>query len=244
MTLLIKSIFYFNIIMEKPIILSDKKELDLIDPLEELYVRKKICAMCRNFYRLGWVSGTGGGISIRRNNIVFMAPSGVQKEQIKPQDIFILDLEGNILKYPQNKELKLTECAPLFYSAYELRNAGAVLHSHSSNVVLLTFLATIKHPEYEFISEYHFTRLEMLKGISGHGYLDTFILPIIENTPRECELTETLRIAIQEYPKSPAVAVKDHGIYVWGENEDKAKTQAECIDYICEIEIKKRMLGL
>jgi methylthioribulose-1-phosphate dehydratase len=218
--------------------------LDQIDSKEEEYVRKKICSMCRNFYRLGWVSGTGGGISIRRNQIVFMAPSGVQKEKIQPKDIFILDLEGNILKYPENQALKLTECAPLFFSAYELKDAGAVLHSHSSNVVLLTFLANKKHSNYDFIYEYHFTRLEMLKGIQGHGYLDTFVLPIIENTPKECDLTESLRIAIQEYPKSPAVAVKDHGIYVWGKNEDHAKTQAECIDYICEIEVKKRMMGL
>jgi methylthioribulose-1-phosphate dehydratase len=218
--------------------------LDQIDSKEEEYVRKKICSMCRNFYRLGWVSGTGGGISIRRNQIVFMAPSGVQKEKIQPKDIFILDLEGNILKYPENQALKLTECAPLFFSAYELRDAGAVLHSHSSNVVLLTFLANKKHPNYDFIYEYHFSRLEMLKGIQRHGYLDTFVLPIIENTPKECDLTESLRIAIQEYPKSPAVAVKDHGIYVWGKNEDHAKTQAECIDYICEIEVKKHMMGL
>jgi len=218
--------------------------LDQIDSKEEEYVRKKICSMCRNFYRLGWVSGTGGGISIRRNQIVFMAPSGVQKEKIQPKDIFILDLEGNILKYPENQALKLTECAPLFFSAYELKDAGAVLHSHSSNVVLLTFLANKKHSNYDFIYEYHFTRLEMLKGIQGHDYLDTFVLPIIENTPKECDLTESLRIAIQEYPKSPAVAVKDHGIYVWGKNEDHAKTQAECIDYICEIEVKKRMMGL
>jgi len=218
--------------------------LDQIDSKEEEYVRKKICSMCRNFYRLGWVSGTGGGISIRKNQIVFMAPSGVQKEKIQPKDIFILDLEGNILKYPENQALKLTECAPLFFSAYELRDAGAVLHSHSSNVVLLTFLANKKHPNYDFIYEYHFSRLEMLKGIQDHGYLDTFVLPIIENTPKECDLTESLRIAIQEYPKSPAVAVKDHGIYVWGKNEDHAKTQAECIDYICEIEVKKRMMGL
>lgn len=25
-----------------------------------------ICELCRNFYSLGWVTGTGGGISIRR----------------------------------------------------------------------------------------------------------------------------------------------------------------------------------
>jgi ribulose-5-phosphate 4-epimerase/fuculose-1-phosphate aldolase len=82
--------------MEAKARLLKKQEIDLIDPQEELYIRKKICSMCRNFYRLGWVSGTGGGISIRRKEIVYMAPSGVQKEKIRPEDIFVLDLRGNI----------------------------------------------------------------------------------------------------------------------------------------------------
>ncbi len=216
----------------------------VIDKQLEKQTRIKLVNLCKNFYRLGWVSGTGGGISIRINNFVFMAPSGVQKEKIKPEDIFILNLEGEILQYPENQSLKLTECAPLFFQAYHLRNAGAVIHSHSSNIVLLTMLAEIKNPNYDFIFEYRFTKLEMLKGIENHGYKDIFILPIIENTEKECDLTEFLKIAILEYPLSPAVAVKNHGIYIWGKNEDHAKTQAECIDYICEIEIKKRMLSI
>ena len=39
-----------------------------------------ICTLCRNFYNLGWVTGTGGGTSIARNSHIFIAPSGVQKE--------------------------------------------------------------------------------------------------------------------------------------------------------------------
>lgn len=208
---------------------------------DEALLREKIPAMCREFYRLGWVSGTGGGISVRRNDIVYMAPSGVQKEKITGEDLFILSLQGEILSRPANTALKLTECAPLFNAAYELRDAGAVLHSHSSNVVLATFLAERKE---EGLSELSFTRLEMIKGIQGHGYFDTYVLPVIDNTARECDLTDALRRAIERYPQSPAVAVRDHGIYVWGRNEDHAKTQAECIDYLCEITWKKRSIGL
>ena len=39
-----------------------------------------ICTLCRNFYNLGWVTGTGGGASIARDSRIFIAPSGVQKE--------------------------------------------------------------------------------------------------------------------------------------------------------------------
>lgn len=205
---------------------------------DEALLRKKIPAMCRNFYRQGWVSGTGGGISVRREDIIYMAPSGVQKEKIRGQDLFILDRSQKILERPDG--LKLTECAPLFYSAFDLRDAGAVLHSHSANVVLMTLLANRVD---DGLSELPFTRLEMIKGIQGFGYHDTFILPVIDNTAREGDLTEALQKAIRRYPSTWAVAVRDHGIYVWGNNEDHAKTQAECIDYLCEIGWKKRSMG-
>ncbi len=199
--------------------------------------RETICEMCRNFYRLGWVSGTGGGISIREGDIIYMAPSGVEKEKILPEDVFELALDGSVLAPPKNPALKLTECAPLFQSAYDLRGAGAVIHSHSISVVLATMIAKRVRPG---LSELRFTRVEMIKGLAGHGYEDVFVLPVVDNTPRECDLTDSMRQAIAEYPKTCAVAVRDHGIYVWGPNASKAKTQAECIDYLCELVVKMR----
>ncbi len=75
---------------------------------------------------------------------------------------------------------------PPFLQAYELRGAGAVMHSHSLNAVMATMLD-------EHASEFKVTHLEMIKGIVGHGFYGNCIVPIIENTARECELTDRLR---------------------------------------------------
>ncbi len=203
--------------------------------------REIICEMCRDFYALGWVSGTGGGISLRRGEKIYMAPSGVEKEKIRPEDVYVLNDRCEVLEGPANTGLKLSECSPLFQAAYELRGAGAVLHSHSLNVCLATMLV---EPDQNGIAVLPITELEMIKGIGDFGYYDTFELPIINNTPREAELTESLRVAIQKFPRSPAVAVRNHGIYVWGPNEVKAKTQAECIDYVCAAKLKMRLYNL
>ena len=58
--------------------------------------RQLIVELCKHFYAQGWVSGTGGGISIRTGGRVYMAPSGVQKERIKPEDLYVLDEAGTI----------------------------------------------------------------------------------------------------------------------------------------------------
>lgn len=59
------------------------------------------------------------------------------------------------------------------------------------------------------------------------GYHDTLRIPVIENTPHEEDLTESLESAMEQYPDTYAVLVRRHGVYVWGETVHKAKTQAE-----------------
>lgn len=50
-----------------------------------------------------------------------------------------------------------------------------------------------------------------VQGIEGHGFYGNCIVPIIENTARECELTDRMRQAIQDYPQANAVLVRRHG---------------------------------
>lgn len=201
-----------------------------------------IAELCRLFYGQGWVSGTGGGISIKAGDKIVMAPSGVQKERMEASDMFVLDAAGNVVETPKArpppyKPPKLSECSPLFMSAYELRDAGAVIHNHSLNAVL----ATILDPQ---ATEFKVTHLEMIKGIEGHGFYGNCIVPIIENTARECELTDRLRQAMQDYPQSNAVLVRRHGVYIWGKDWIHAKTQSECYDYLFEAAVKLHQLGI
>ena len=62
----------------------------------------------------------------------------------------------------------------------------------------------------------------MIKGVHVGGmshalsYLDTLEVPIIENTPHEEDLKDSMAEAMQQYPDAPAVLVRRHGIYVWG----------------------------
>lgn len=59
------------------------------------------------------------------------------------------------------------------------------------------------------------------------GYHDTLRIPVIENTPFEEDLTESLEAAMDKYPDTYAILVRRHGLYVWGDTVDKAKAQAE-----------------
>ncbi|XP_037492079.1 probable bifunctional methylthioribulose-1-phosphate dehydratase/enolase-phosphatase E1 [Jatropha curcas] len=212
--------------------------------------RVLISDLCRQFYNLGWVSGTGGSITIKVHDdsipksqqLVLMSPSGVQKERMEPEDMYVLASNGSILSSPSpkpypNKAPKCSDCAPLFLKAYEMRNAGAVIHSHGIESCLVTMINPLS-------KEFRITHMEMIKGIQGHGYYDELVVPIIENTAYENQLTDSLAKAIEAYPKTTAVLVRNHGIYIWGESWISAKTQAECYHYLFDAAIKLHQLGL
>jgi methylthioribulose-1-phosphate dehydratase len=213
-----------------------------------------IAELCRQFYTLGWVSGTGGGISIRDAEGVWMAPSGVQKERIDPADVWLLGPSADgvwdrveVLERPRDASLRLSECQPLFFNAYRMRDAGAVLHSHSLWAVLAARLARTTAPLADAksgVSEFRSKNLEMQKGLRGIGCFDELRVPIIPNTPRESQLTQSMAEAIAAYPDVDAVIVEGHGIYVWGADWVQAKTQAECLDYLMRAAVEAHRLGL
>ncbi|KVI10469.1 Class II aldolase/adducin N-terminal [Cynara cardunculus var. scolymus] len=225
-----------------------------------------ISELCRLFYNLGWVSGTGGSITAKvhddsvpkSNQIIIMSPSGVQKERMVEEDMYVLSSSGDILFSPlpkpyPHKPPKCSDCAPLFMKAYDKRNAGAVIHSHGMESCLVTMMDPLA-------KEFRITHMEMIKGIQGHGYYDELVVPIIENTAHERELTESLAKAIEAYPKTTAVLVRNHGVYIWGDSWISAKTQynalqynaslqsiifqAECYHYLFQAAIKLHQLGL
>ena len=203
--------------------------------LEQRY-RELICELLIQFYQLGWVTGTGGGMAIKNKetNRYLMSPSGVQKERLKPYNIFVLDkdsqvIEPGIIKEGDNigsftKKLKLTACYSLFKSCFDIHpSTGCVIHSHSRNVAIVSMM----FKDYVEISG-----LEMIKGISGHSNIEKCMIPIIQNTPQEPQLTKRLQVALKQYPKSYGVIVRGHGIYVFGKNWQKAK-QVICSNSIC-----------
>lgn len=97
-------------------------------------------------------------------------------------------------------------------------------------------------------------------------------MPIIENTPFEKDLEDRMNETMQKYPGSTAILVRRHGVYVWGETWQKAKTQlvhnafsirirssignfskfftspiqirTECYDYLFGIAVEMKKCGL
>jgi len=218
-------------------------KLDDIQTKLDEHPLRLIPELLKQFYSIGWCSGTGGGISIRLANEIYIAPSGVKKERVKPEHIFIQTIDDQDIYVPP-KELCLSrsQCTPLFMNAYKLRNAGAVIHTHSKWANLVTQL----WPGNEFI----ITHQEMIKGIRNQAtkawyrYDETLKVPIVDNTCFEKDLKDSMAQAMHNNPSTCAVLVRRHGVYVWGATWQEAKSMAECYDYLFEMACLMKQHGL
>lgn len=241
---------------------SDPHSEKLVTSPDPSHPANLISTLCAHFYTLGWVTGTGGGMSVRDASIVYLAPTGVQKEKIRPTDIFVLDWAEK--EYPRDgaghrishhdlpylrrpRELRASACTPLFLASYRLKSASCCIHTHSQWAVLVTLLIESTPNRDVFEIE----QIEQIKGIpkgrgkAGNlGYHDRLRVPIIENTALEENLTDSLEAAMQAWPDTYAVLVRRHGIYVWGDNVAQAKTICESLDYLFRLAVEMRQLGL
>src|SRR5438477_9370786 len=139
----------------------------------ELEQRELLCEMLRLFYDKGWVSGTGGGICARLDDgRLLVAPTGVHKERVQPDDLFLVEpVKGMIIRPPALQSLRPSECTPIFRAVIRARGAGSVVHSHALSAVLAADLAD------EGALLIH--GLEMLKGVRGAASADAHLVPVI-----------------------------------------------------------------
>ncbi|CAN8099232.1 unnamed protein product [Discula destructiva] len=233
-----------------------------------------IPSLCAKFWTLGWVTGTGGGASIRDEELVYIAPSGVQKELMKPADLYVLSLPQTLEKHKQSTSaegngpirpasrvylrspaaFKPSQCTPLFLSAFTRKGAKCCIHTHSPSAVLVTLILEQQSKASNISAkEFRINNIEQIKGfakgyprkeVGNLGYHDTLTIPVIENTAHEEDLTEFLEEAMEKYPDAYAVLVRRHGVYVWGDSVEHAKTQCESLDYLFHLAVEMHKIGV
>lgn len=204
---------------------------------QERATRELLVELLGVFYGKGWVSGTGGGIcGPADGGGLLLAPTGVHKERVRPDDFFtVATADGRVERAPADASLRPSECNQIFCLAARERGARSVVHSHGLAAVLAADLAS---------GEDHIAirDLEMLKGIRGVANRDVHLVPVIRNTPRESELVAQIRAALGEprFAGTFAILVADHGAYVWGDDVWEAKRHTEVYHFLFEAAVARR----
>ena len=82
----------------------------------------------------GLAVGSAGNMSIRTVDAVAITPSGIPYNGMRPEDVCLVSMDGTELG---NRETPSTE-TPMHLAIYAATTAGAVVHTHSPEVIALS----------------------------------------------------------------------------------------------------------
>lgn len=186
--------------------------------LEEL--KKRIIVIARQAQRDGLCKHKSGNFSMRDDatGLVVITPSGVDREELTPEDMVVIDLDGNVREYKPGR--RPSSEVMMHLTIYKTRpDVHAVIHTHS---MYASVFAVLNKPVPAVV--YEAMVLHMKKGV----------IPV---APYGRPGTEALAASVIEPVKeSDAFLLARHGsVAVDGDSIEEAYLKVNYIEEFAEI---------
>lgn len=194
---------------------------------QEIQSRQALSAAMAEIHRRGWCDGTGGNFScvLQRQPLqLLMAPSGVPKGGVRPEQLVVVDDQARICEGTGKASAETL----LHLAIVEATGAGAVLHTHSQAGTLLSHRIGRNQPAELLLED-----LEMLKGLEGITTHATAVaLPVLPNDQDLARLSGAAKGLLSSAPHGLLVA--GHGLYAWGADLSIAVRHLEILEFLLE----------
>ena len=97
--------------------------------IEQEYLKKEIIKYGSLLVEKGLVTGTGGNISVRvSKDLMMITPSGMAYSQLVPDDLVMLDLEGNVVEGNKRPSVEVNMHRAILKARPDI---NVVIHTHS-----------------------------------------------------------------------------------------------------------------
>ncbi|WP_261805903.1 L-ribulose-5-phosphate 4-epimerase [Lapidilactobacillus luobeiensis] len=181
------------------------------------------------------VTFTWGNVSAidRDKGLFVIKPSGVDYETLTPDDMVVVDLDGNVVEGKLNPSSD-TPTHTVLYNAFP--EIGGIVHTHSPWAV-------------------SFAQAGIDLPATGTTHADTFYGPVPVSdalTKEEIESAyeeNTGKVIVRTFKERgikpmdvPAVLVQDHGPFTWGATAEKAVYNAKVLEVAAEMAYHTMML--
>ena len=185
----------------------------------------------------GWCDGTGGNFScvLARDPLtLLMAPSGVDKGSVLPDDLIEVDAGGAVVA----GEGRASAETLLHLEIVARTRAGAVLHTHSQAATLLSdwCLGDEERPGSLLLQG-----LEMLKGLEGvSSHRSRVKLPVLANDQDLARVSAAAGPLLADAPQG--LLIGGHGLYAWGSDLAQARRHLEILEWLLEQRWRRLLL--
>ena len=180
--------------------------------------RADLVAFARRMAGDGLALGTSGNLSVCRQDMIAITPSGVAYERMRPADICLVRTDGTPLP-----GLRPSTETPMHLAVYRASGAGAIVHTHSPFVVALSTVL-------DELPAVHYAMAD-LGGIVR-------VAPYVRfGTP---ELAEN---AVAALAGRNAVILRNHGALTCGPDLARAYDRAATLEWLARVYWYARLAG-
>lgn len=204
-------------------------------PADHPLLANSLLRCIRALGQQGWCPATGGNFSARIDDeLRLITQSGRDKRHAELSDLMLCDTQGK----PLSSHCKPSDETALHMRLYQLSDdIGAVLHTHSVPATVLSRTTRDSH-----LSIQGYEMQKALKGQSTHE--QTLRLPVFDNTQDIDALADEVEAAWQAGTiTAPALLVRGHGLYAWGQNLAQAQKHVEGVEFLLNCLLQERLLG-
>jgi len=177
-------------------------------------IKERICDMGHRMWAKNYVDGNGGNFTVRvGDNLVLSSPTLISKGFMTPEDMCLIDLDGNQLAGIR----KRTSEAKTHLAIMKAQpKAKACVHAHPPHATAFAVAGVV--PPTCMIPE-----AEVFLGQIGYAPYATPGSPAVAD--------EVARIAVDHY----SVLMENHGVIVWGKDVEDAYWKLENTDSYCQV---------
>ena len=199
-------------------------------------LKRQVCKANIELKTQGLITYTWGNVSgiDRRQGLVVIKPSGVDYDELTPEKMVVLDLDGNKIEGELSPSSDTATHLELYKKYPEI---GGITHTHSNNATswaqsgrCIPFFGTT-HADY-FHGAIPCTRMMTADEINGEYEKNTGLVIIETFEKNGIDVTEM-----------PAVLCFAHGPFTWGKDADEAVHNAVVLEEVAEMALKTVILS-
>lgn len=178
--------------------------------------RRCIIDTCLTMCDLGFFIGTWGNVSMRVGEHILLTPSRVDYQTMRPEDIVVIDLEGNQVEGARNP----TSEKEVHRQIYVKRDdVNAIIHAHTALAMAVSSTNLRKVP----------CLVEEMSQLLGGG------IPITEEYCPAQQHFELGKAAAAAIGMSNAVLLRNHGPVACGKDMENAVLATKVVEKSCRI---------
>ena len=155
--------------------------------------------------------GTSGNLSVRSGDLIAITPSGVNYDELTPEAICIVDLDGTVVE----ADLEPSSEVPMHTAVYGATDAGAVVHSHPMYGTALSVTRDEVPPVHYMIT--------LLGGPVRVAPYARFGSP------------ELAQGSVDAMVGRSGVLLRNHGATTYGDTLGKAYTRSIYLEWVCKL---------